>query len=157
MGNRTRGIALLLTGLLGLGSVAEASCRDDTVWLRGDFGSARFSVAVADDNAERAQGLMHVESMPASRGMLFVYDREQPVAFWMKNTLIPLDMVFADAEGRVIKVHDNAVPGDLTGIPSDGPAQFVLEINGGTAESLGIAPGAEMQHPAIENAAWPCE
>ncbi len=75
MGNRTWGIALLLTGLLGLGRVAEASCRDDTVWLRGDFGSARFSVAVADDNAERAQGLMHVKSMPASRGMLFVYDR----------------------------------------------------------------------------------
>ncbi len=157
MGNCARTIALLLSAQVCAATAAGAACREDTVTLRGDFGEARFTVEVADDAAERARGLMFVEEMPRSRGMLFVYEDARPVAFWMKNTLIPLDMVFADAEGRVIKVHDNAVPGDLTGIPSDGPAQFVLEINGGMASDLGIEAGAEMRHPAIRSALWPCE
>ncbi|WP_136442511.1 DUF192 domain-containing protein [Pacificoceanicola onchidii] len=152
----------LATGLVavsGLGASAGSLCTDDAVWLRGDFGKVRFSVDIADDEAERAQGLMFVETMPTSRGMLFVYDREAPngVAFWMKNTLIPLDMIFADRTGAVIKVHENAIPGDLTAIPSDGPAQYVLEINGGLAAQLGIEAGAQMRHPTIEEAVWPCE
>ncbi len=88
--------------------------------------------------------------------MLFVYDRERPVSFWMKNTLIPLDMIFADAEGRVVAIHENAIPHDETPIPSGAPSQYVLEINGGLASTLGIEVGSEMQHPAIEAAAWPC-
>ena len=106
--------------------------------------------------AERAQGLMNVEKMPAAAGMLFVYDRERPVSFWMKNTLIPLDMIFADAEGRVVAIHENAIPHDETPIPSGAPSQYVLEINGGLASTLGIEVGSEMKHPAIEAAAWPC-
>ncbi|MBP7003482.1 MAG: DUF192 domain-containing protein [Amaricoccus sp.] len=118
----------------------------------------RFQVEVADDDAERARGLMFRESLPRFGGMLFVYDTAQPVAFWMKNTLIPLDMLFFDASGRLVSVHENAVPGDLTAIPGHGDVQFVLELNGGAAARLGIAAGAEMRHPAIPaaGAAWSC-
>lgn len=139
-------------------STASAGCRADRVELRGPFGSAAFTVEVADDASERARGLMFRERLPASSGMLFVYERPQPVSFWMENTLIPLDMIFADATGRVTKVHENAVPRDRTPIPGEGDVLVVLEINGGLARAIGIAEGAELRHPAIpqEAAAWPC-
>ena len=137
---------------------ATAACSPDTLFLRGDFGTARFSVAVADTGPKRSRGLMF-EKMARSQGMLFVYPRPQSVAFWMKNTLIPLDMIFADASGVVQRVHANAVPGDLTGIPGGDGIQYVLEINGGLSAQLGIEAGAQMQHPAIDQAqaAWPCD
>jgi len=84
---------------------------------------------VADDAAERAQGLMFREAMPLSSGMLFVYGRPQRVSFWMRNTLIPLDMIFADARGVVTRVHAEAVPLDETPIDGGEGVQFVLEIN----------------------------
>lgn len=98
------------------------------------------------------------ELAPAS-GMLFVYENPRRVSFWMKNTLIPLDMVFADATGTVTRVHAGAVPGDLTAIDGGEGVQFVLEINAGLAAKLGIGPGAELRHPAIppEGAAWSCD
>ncbi len=153
---------LLISVVLGLLAVtpahADAPCRDDVVFLRGDWGSARFSVDVADTPELRSRGLMFVESMPTMSGMLFVYEYEQRVSFWMKNTLIPLDMVFADGSGVVQNVHADAVPGDLTSIPGGSNIQFVLEINGGMAKQLGISVGSEMRHPAIDagSAAWAC-
>jgi uncharacterized membrane protein (UPF0127 family) len=75
----------------------------------------------------------------------------------MKNTLIPLDMIFADSKGVVTKVHSNAIPGDLTAIPGNGMVQFVLEINGGLAQQMGISEGAQLQHPSIVEGVWPCE
>nr|WP_309501785.1 DUF192 domain-containing protein [uncultured Roseovarius sp.] len=148
--------ALILT--LWSGMAAAGECRDDQVLLRGDWGQARFTVELADDEAERAQGLMHRESMPQSAGMLFVYPDERRVGFWMKNTLIPLDMIFIDATGTVRKVHHRAKPHDLSPIMSGKDTQMVLEINGGLAERLGIVPGSEMQHPSVasDRAAWPC-
>lgn len=137
---------------------AETQCQEDVVYLRGDWGSARVSVDIADTPELRSRGLMFVENMPAMHGMLFVYDREQPVSFWMKNTLIPLDMIFADSSGVVQRVHENAIPGDLTGIPGGSEIQFVLEINAGMSDRLGIDAGTEMRHPSIsdDTAAWPC-
>lgn len=134
-------------------------CRDDVVELRGEFGQARFRVEIADDPAERAQGLMNRESLPMNAGMLFIYEREQEVAFWMENTLIPLDMIFADASGVVVKVHANAIPLDRSSIPSEAPSLAVLEINGGLAAQIGIEAGAELRHPGLpqSEAAWPCE
>ncbi|WP_425075036.1 DUF192 domain-containing protein [Sagittula sp. S175] len=132
-------------------------CADNTLNLRGDFGQARFTVDLAVTPEERNKGLMFVEKMPTSKGMLFVYERPQQVAFWMKNTLIPLDMIFADARGVVQNVHSNAIPGDLTAIPGEGMIQYVLEINGGLAAMLHITPGTELRHPLIEEGAWPCE
>ncbi|MBP7241193.1 DUF192 domain-containing protein [Amaricoccus sp.] len=149
--------ALLLA--ICAGPVA-AACASDVVELRQGASVMRFQVEVADDEAERARGLMFRESLPRFGGMLFVYETPQPVAFWMKNTLIPLDMLFFDAAGRLAALHENAVPGDLTPI-SGGPApvQFVLELAGGSAARLGVAPGAEMRHPAVaaDAAAWSCE
>ncbi|MDO6584548.1 DUF192 domain-containing protein [Salipiger sp. 1_MG-2023] len=156
MGSRTLHFLTLLA-LQAASPVSAAECRDDTLWLRGDWGSARFHVSVADDAAERAQGLMYVQKMPSATGMLFAYEREQPVSFWMKNTFIPLDMIFADASGRVTRVHSNAVPHDETPIPSGAPVRYVLEINAGLAKQMGIAPGSQIQHPAIADPVWPCD
>jgi uncharacterized membrane protein (UPF0127 family) len=101
---------------------------------------------------------MHVPDLPRMAGMLFVYERPQAVSFWMENTLIPLDMIFADATGTVRRIHENAVPLDRTPIPGGPDIQYVLEINGGLSARLGLAPGDEMRHPSIpsERAAWPC-
>ncbi|MBV2360975.1 DUF192 domain-containing protein [Thalassococcus sp. CAU 1522] len=151
----SRFAALLIAAVFAPAS-ALAACDAGTLWLRGDFGNARFNVTVADDAGERARGLMHVESMPASTGMLFVYERPQRVAFWMKDTLIPLDMIFADENGVVRKVHHRAEPGSWKSIPGGDAIQYVLEINGGLAQQLGIAVGTQMQHPAIADPAWPC-
>lgn len=148
---------MAITGFLfAMASPALSECRDTQVELRWPGGQARFAVEVADDTEERARGLMFRESLAASSGMLFVYPRPQRARFWMKNTLIPLDMIFADEAGRVTRIHSNAQPLDETGIDGGPGVKFVLEINGGLADRLGIRPGAEMRHPAIEGAAWPC-
>lgn len=137
---------------------ASAECTDTRIDLRGDWGTARFTVEVADEPAERSLGLMNRESMAKSAGMLFVYERPQRAIFWMKNTLIPLDMIFADENGVVTSVHENARPLDLTGIDGGDAVQFVLEINGGLSKRLGISEGSEMRHPSIgDDAAWGCE
>ena len=144
----------------GLAGPALAVCADDTVELRGDFGAARFTVEVADDAQERSRGLMNRETMPTGAGMLLVYPAPQRAGFWMKNTLLPLDMIFADETGTVTKVHENAIPLEETLIDGGAGVKFVLEINGGLAGAMGIAKGTEMRHPAIEEAgvaAWGCE
>ncbi|MGL4234886.1 DUF192 domain-containing protein [Tabrizicola sp.] len=139
-------------------AAAEAACATDRLDLRWTDGRESFAVEVADDAEERARGLMFRTELAPASGMLFVYESPRRVGFWMKNTLIPLDMVFADATGTVTKVHSNAVPGDLTPIDGGEGVQFVLEINGGLAEKLGIGPGAELRHPAVPTAmaVWPC-
>ena len=151
-------ICLALALALPGSAWAEAACTPGRVDLRWEGGRESFVIEVADDAEERAQGLMFREEMPLNEGMLFVYDAPRRVGFWMKNTLIPLDMVFADATGTVTRVHANAVPGDLTPIDGGEGVQYVLEINGGLAGKLGIAPGAVLRHPAIAaaDAAWPC-
>jgi uncharacterized protein len=154
--------ALLACALLGAATnvaLAEAACSPDRIDLRWSGGSESFVVELADDGAERAQGLMFRTSMDPGAGMLFVYESPRRAQFWMKNTLIPLDMVFADATGTVTRVHSNAVPGDLTPIDGGDGVRFVLEINGGLAAQLGLVPGAELRHPAIPAtiAAWPCD
>ena len=135
-----------------------AGCAPGRVELRGEWGSAAFNVEIADDGAGRAEGLMNRETLARSSGMLFVYDRPQRVAFWMHNTLIPLDMIFLDDTGTVASVHANARPLDDTSIPGGDHIQFVLEINGGLAGQLGIGPGSQMQSSRVgAGAAWPCE
>ena len=141
------------------GSAAMAVCADSRVDLRGDWGAARFTVELADDPEERAQGLMFRETMARSAGMLFLYEHPQRVSFWMRNTLIPLDMIFIDPSGTVTHVHENAIPLDETPIDGGPGVLMVLEINGGLAGRLGIAPGSELRHPRLEQAGavWPCE
>ncbi|SEW14529.1 hypothetical protein SAMN04488515_1266 [Cognatiyoonia koreensis] len=140
------------------GQGAFASCSDTAVTVIGDFGQARFKVNVADTNETRARGLMFVEEMSILEGMLFVYDGPVRATFWMKNTLIPLDMLFADETGTIVTLHENAVPGDETTIDGGEGVLAVLEINGGVADRLGIEVGDVLQHPVFGDAAEaPCE
>ena len=149
---------LALWLILGASLAQGAECRDDTVQLRGDWGQARFTVDLADTPDTRSRGLMFVESMPKSAGMLFVYDAPQRATFWMRNTLISLDMIFTDETGTVQHVHHSAIPGDETTIDGGSGILTVLEINGGMARAMGITEGSQMRHPAFApaSAAWPC-
>lgn len=153
-----RRVALVAICLATGPGAVLAACSTDQVELRGDWGRARFGVELADDPAERAQGLMHRETLPASAGMLFIYPAPQHATFWMKNTLIPLDMIFIDPAGTVTHIHENAVPLDLTGIDGGTGVQAVLEINGGLSRALGITVGSEIRHPSFNEAGavWPC-
>jgi uncharacterized membrane protein (UPF0127 family) len=157
------GISVARLGLVVFSVMAQpalADCRQDSVSLRGPGGaSMQFTVEVADDNAKRAQGLMNREKLAKSAGMLFLYETPRRAQFWMENTLIPLDMIFADETGRVTRVHSNAVPLDRTPIDGGDQVLAVLEINGGLAARLGIEAGFEMRHPLLDQkiAAWPCD
>jgi uncharacterized membrane protein (UPF0127 family) len=144
---------------LGAGFVqASETCSSGSVDIRGDWGQAHFNVEVADDAEEQQKGLMFREKMSASAGMLFVYERPHTARFWMKNTLIPLDMIFLDKNGRVTRIAENAKPLDETPIDGGDNVLMILEINGGMARGLGITVGSELRHPAFDSAiaAWPC-
>jgi uncharacterized membrane protein (UPF0127 family) len=106
-----------------------------------------FEVELAVNDAQRAQGLMDRKELPEGKGMLFDFQREQDVAFWMKNTYIPLDMIFIRANGRIHRIAENTTPLSLQTVPSGGPVRGVLEVIGGTAKKLGIAPGDKVAHP----------
>jgi uncharacterized protein len=138
--------------------LAEAACATGRVDLRWPGGAESFAVEVADDGPERSRGLMFRTGLDPAAGMLFVYESPRQASFWMKNTLIPLDMIFADVTGTVTRVHANAIPGDTTPIDGGEGVAFVLEINGGLAARIGLEPGAELRHPAVgAAAAWPCD
>lgn len=138
--------------------VLAGECAPDRVFLRGDWGQAAFSVEIADDEEERSQGLMFREHLDRGAGMLFVYPEPQRAAFWMKNTLIPLDILFLDQTGEITTIHANAVPGDLTPLPGGDSVFAVLEINGGLAERYGISVGTQMRHEIFSNSSpkWAC-
>lgn len=99
--------------------------------------------------ADQARGLMFRPHLPREAGMLFVYDPPQPARFWMKNTMIPLDLVFIDDTGTVLNVAARAEPYSLATLSSAGPVRAVLEINGGLAEAEGIGQGTPVRHPAF--------
>jgi len=152
-----RAAALALALALPAAAAAQ-DCAPDVLDLRDPDTALRFHVEVVDDAAERAKGLMFRESLPEFSGMLFVYETPQPVAFWMRNTLIPLDMLFFDPAGKLARIKSGAIPLDETPIPGGDNIRYVLEINGGLAQSLGIDLGAELRHPALDQAAaaWSC-
>lgn len=108
-----------------------------------------FQVEVADTNETRAQGLMFRTEMAADAGMLFDFKTEQPVYFWMKNTYLPLDMIFIRANGTVARIEANTVPLSERSVPSGSPVRYVLEINAGRAAQIGLKPGDVVRHPII--------
>ena len=105
----------------------------------------RFIVEVARTPQEQAQGLMHRQSLPPDRGMIFPYDPPRPVAFWMKNTLIPLDMIFIAPGGRIARIEANTVPLSLEPSASGEAVEAVLELAGGRSAELGIAAGDRVE------------
>jgi uncharacterized protein len=136
----------------------SAACQVESVQLRGEWGETHFSVEIADTPETRSRGLMFRDAMPRGDGMLFVHEEPRHVSFWMKNTLIPLDMLFVDRTGTITRIHHQAIPGNLTAIDGGDHVFAVLEINGGLAKRYGISVGSQMQHDIFSNgpAVWPC-
>lgn len=135
---------ILLHALMILPLAACASDAQHWVELNGK----RYAVEVADDDAERARGLMFRDSLPAERGMLFIHDAEEPQAYWMKNTRIPLDILYFDGARKLVS-QQRDVPACTLGdgcppYPSAAPARYVLELNAGQAEAMGLQDGAEL-------------
>lgn len=110
-----------------------------------------FKIEIADTDERRALGLMYRNSLPADAGMLFDFKHDQDVAFWMRNTRIPLDMLFIDRTGRIVNIAERAVPFSEETIPSAGPVLAVLELNGGTAARLGFKPGDRVIYPLFND------
>lgn len=150
--------AIFAAALAIWSSAAQAACRQKSVDIRGSWGQARFSVEIADTGRTRMRGLMHRQSLRSSAGMLFIYDSPSRQTFWMKNTLIPLDIIFVGSNGVVKNIHHRAQPHDQSLLPSKGEVIMVLEISGGLAKRMGISAGSELRHPRLDQrlAVWPC-
>jgi uncharacterized membrane protein (UPF0127 family) len=132
--------------------VLSAEQAHEPVSIATDLKTLNFQVEIADDPRERALGLMYRRNMPEDQGMLFDFQAEQPVSFWMRNTYIPLDMLFIRADGTIDSIAERTTPLSDKSIPSDGPVRYVLEINGGLSDTLGIEPGDVVTGPALEEA-----
>jgi len=130
----------------GAGQVLAAAPRLEPLEIVTGRGVARFQVEIAATEAEQRKGLMFRKALAPDRGMLFVYRKPQRAAFWMKNTLIPLDILYIGADGRILSMVRNARPHDETPLPSGGPILGVLEIAGGRAGQLGVLPGDRVRH-----------
>lgn len=135
--------SLLLSLLLAFAATGCRAQPEHWVELRGQ----RFHVELAADEPARQRGLMYRESLPRDHGMLFVFPRQEPLAFWMKNTLIPLDILYFDADRRLVSVARGVPPCrslNCPVYPSLRPAKFVLELNSGLAHEIGALPGDEL-------------
>ena len=138
----------LLRHLLPVFLLVLTGCANAGSWV--EVGGERFAVEIADDDAERARGLMFRDQLAKGTGMLFIHDREEPQAYWMKNTRIPLDILYFD-NGRRLVAQQRDVPPCSAGnacppYPSAGkPARYVLELNAGEAKRLKLENGAELR------------
>ena len=150
---RIRAVAFAVGALVcTIGAPAAAGpCRADVIDIRGPGGVVRFALEIADTPAERAKGLMFREHLDERAGMLFLFDPPREVAFWMRNTPLPLDLIFLMPSGRVARVGADAVPFSDAAIPSNAVVSAVLEVNAGLAARFGIAPGAEARHPSFSS------
>jgi uncharacterized membrane protein (UPF0127 family) len=111
------------------------------------IGAKMFTLEIADTDATREHGLMKRDSMPADHGMIFVFDQDAPRSFWMKNTRIPLDIIFVDSSGKIVSTA-SMKPYDWTGIPSKGPAKYAIELNQGVVDQLGVKAGDHLDIPS---------
>lgn len=115
-------------------------------------GPQHFTVEVATTPAQMEQGLMFRQSLAPDAGMIFDFGEPETASMWMKNTWIPLDMLFVDAKGRIVNIHERAVPGSLEAIDAAAPVRAVIELNGGTAARLRIRPGDRVIFPIFGDA-----
>jgi len=138
-----------MMAVLALAAPVAALGDDSRLVLHTDTGDYEFQVEVVDTPESRAKGLMFVTEMDDNVGMLFDFKEEREVSFWMRNTFIPLDMIFVGLDGVVDTIHVNARPQDPTSIPSGVPVQFVLEIPGGRSVEIGLKPGDTMEHARV--------
>lgn len=117
--------------------------------LKTDSGPHSFNIELATTDQQRILGLMYRRSLAADAGMLFLYDRPQPVLMWMKNTFVPLDMIFIGPDGRVYRIERHAEPFSTEVISSEGDVQGILEVNAGTADAIGLKAGDEVIFPGL--------
>ncbi|HEY7228838.1 MAG TPA: DUF192 domain-containing protein [Pseudolabrys sp.] len=143
---RVASIACVILILLFAGGSARTA-GEQTIEIASKTGVHSFSVEIADNDAERAKGLMYRKELPEGRGMLFDFHRDQEVSFWMQNTYIPLDIIFIRGDGRILRIEENTEPLSTKLIPSRGAVRAVLEVVGGTSRKLGIAPGDRVASP----------
>lgn len=143
-------VALLVSACALAGETPITFARDSLVIRTAEGAEHRFVVELATSPEQRARGLMYRERLAPDAGMLFVYRPVQEVAMWMRNTAIPLDMLFIAADGRIVRVVERTVPYTLATISSGQPVRAVLEINGGSSRRLGIALGDRVVHAAFE-------
>jgi uncharacterized membrane protein (UPF0127 family) len=133
--------------LVLIAGLASGGCAAGGPWV--ELGNHRYAVEIADDDAERARGLMFRDALEAGHGMLFVHEREEPQAYWMKNTRIPLDILYFDDARRLVSQQRDVPPcalGDACPpYPSNVPARYVLELNAGQAAALGLREGVELR------------
>lgn len=144
---------MFLGAFLGVSENLEAQdgCYLDHLSLVGESRTVDFTVELATEPAQHARGLMHRRSLDASAGMLFVFERPRKVTFWMKNTFIPLDMLFADREGVIRHIHKEAIPHDETPISGGDGIYAVLEINGGLSKAHEFKEGDVLKHSVFVN------
>jgi len=141
-----------LAALLGmLAQSAPARAAEEMLEIVTASGVHVFTVEVARTDEERAKGLMFRKELPEGRGMLFDFKPDQHVSMWMRNTYIPLDMLFINGDGTIRRIAENTVPLSEKTIPSGGPVRGVLEVIGGTAKKLGIKPGDKVAHPLFSD------
>jgi uncharacterized protein len=139
----------LLAALLVTGPGPGVAFDRGTLTLETASGSHRFEIEVATTDQERALGLMYRRHLPADAGMLFLYDTPQAAAMWMKNTPLPLDIVFIDAAGRVHRIERGTEPFSTAPISSEGDIIGVLELNAGRADAIGLKPGDRVRYPGL--------
>ncbi|WP_279602105.1 DUF192 domain-containing protein [Methylobacterium sp. E-005] len=124
-----------------------ATAKAEPLTIVTKSGPKRFDVEVMRDDAGRSRGLMFRRHMAVDHGMLFDFEQDVPVTMWMKNTYLPLDMVFIRPDGTISRIAADTEPLSTAIIPSGGPVTAVLELNAGTAAKLGIQPGDRIEHP----------
>jgi uncharacterized membrane protein (UPF0127 family) len=140
----------ILTSIASIEACATSdSPSDSMITITTRDTSYVFTIELARTPEEMERGLMFRDRLPPDHGMLFLFADEREVSFWMKNTLIPLDLIFADASGRIVRIAERAVPLSTELIPSQAPVRAVLEVNGGTAERLHINVGDKLVYPAL--------
>jgi uncharacterized membrane protein (UPF0127 family) len=143
------GLGLLLWGAActlpsGCSNPAGTSAPAGTITVT--LGSQPITLEIANTPDAREQGLMFRDTMPADHGMIFIFADERPLSFWMKNTRLKLDLLYLDAQGKVLDIL-TLYPHDLTGVPSSAPAQYAIELNTGTAERVGLKVGDTIKLP----------
>ena len=133
----------------GTGVTDEPAFKDDGQLVFVKHGTNAtlklIQIEIADNDAERTQGLMWRKYMPEDDGMLFIFDDEEPLTFWMKNTYISLDMVFADKSGNIVSIYPEATPLSEASISSGAPAKYVVEVNADFCEKYGINVGDKIE------------
>lgn len=140
-------MSVLRVLLAGCGLALAGCASGNGLWV--ELGGQRYAIEIADDDAERARGLMFRDELAADHGMLFIHERQEPLAYWMKNTRIPLDILYFDEAQKLVSQQRDVPPCSLGDrcppYPSSAPARYVLELNAGEAARIGLKDGAELK------------